>query len=93
MKRIFRQTMKCFSFEEGPRVPIPSLSKSSGDKNLDEATKKWRATNTVDDEKIKILFEKQKGSGLSFDNFMDQIDKNVIVKKEMKVHINEETGL
>jgi hypothetical protein len=23
---------------------------------------------------------------------MDQIDKNVIVKKEMKIHINEATG-
>jgi hypothetical protein len=56
MKRIFRQTTKCLSFEEGPKIPIPSISKSSGDKNLDEATKKWRTTNTG--KQILLIFVK-----------------------------------
>jgi hypothetical protein len=56
MRRIFRQTTKCLSFEEGPKIPIPSISKSSGDKNLDEATKKWRTTNTG--KQILLIFVK-----------------------------------
>ena len=48
----------------------------------------------VDDEKIKILFEKQKKKGMSFDNFLDELDKQQvpIVKKESKNYRNEETG-
>eukprot|EP01080_Neovahlkampfia_damariscottae_P003568 gene3568-6303_t len=95
MKKILRQSVRSY-IKEGPRIPIPSAGKSSGDFELDEATKKWRSTNTVDDDKIQQLFEKQKKKGMSFDNFLDELDKQsqqqTTVKREAKSYRNEETG-
>lgn len=38
---------------EGPKIEIPNVGKSSGMEDLDDATKKWRQTNTLEDEKFK----------------------------------------
>lgn len=45
------------------KIFMPRVGQSTGDKYLDDAIKKWRQTNTPDDEKFKKLFQKSE-SGL-----------------------------
>lgn len=55
MKRILRNS-KVFQtrrINDGPKLEVPTAGKSSGSEDLDEATKKWRFTNTIEDEKFK----------------------------------------
>ena len=48
-----RKFSRFYLVSEGPKVEIPNVGKSSGSEDLDEATKKWRQTNTLQDEKFK----------------------------------------
>lgn len=47
---------------DGGKVPLPTESRSSGNPHIDEAARRWRSTNVIDDKTMKELFEKAKRS-------------------------------
>lgn len=45
---------------ENEKVTLPTPGKSSGDTELDSAVRRWRLTNTEDDERLKELFQQER---------------------------------
>jgi hypothetical protein len=79
----FIRTIRRF-VEDGPILEIPNVGKSSGDVDLDDATKKWRMTNTLQDEKFIKYVESLKQQ--------ESIKESKPLDKESKIHVNKETG-
>jgi len=73
---------------EGPTYCLPNEGTSSGDKELDEATRKWRRTNTVDDQRLTELYQhkfSKEGGGIK-----NLLEESQNLKSNSK-NVNEKT--
>jgi hypothetical protein len=56
MKKFFKLNTINFIIK-GERIELPINGNETGNKDIDEATKKWKRTNTLDDENYQKFYK------------------------------------